>query len=180
MRLPPAQLRAAALAMSPSWCVFPDPFDGPSIRTLRALKRRGWLEPDDPDDPEGEWSWTDAGWAAVAPAPTPAPGDAVAALRLALKALVGDATGLYRSADVPRQWFTSDDVAHDFGDALAVLDVAELMEADALSRALDTADEEVLLQLCEAAGEAVTRWGFPVEVSSTSGPGGACVSYWPE
>ena len=125
MRLPPAQLRAAALAMSPSWCVFPDPDDGPSIRTLRALKRRGWLEPDDPDDPEGEWSWTDAGWAAVAPAPTPAPGDAVAALGLALKALVGDATGLYRSADVPRQWFTSDDVAHDFSDALAVLDVAE-------------------------------------------------------
>ena len=39
------------------------------------------------------------------------------------------------------------------------------MEADALSRALDTADEEVLPQLCEAAGEAVTRWGFPVEVS---------------
>ena len=98
---------------------------------------------------------------AVAPAPTPAPGDAVAALGLALKALVGDATGLYRSADVPRQWFTSDDVAHDFSDALAVLDVAELMEADALSRALDTADEEVLLQQRAHVHAVRAPWRWP-------------------
>jgi len=149
-----------------------DDFGGVSKRTIRAVVRRGWLCPDDPDDLDGEHSLTRAGRTALGLAGNcmRKPKRMKTAILRAIRLFIAETSDLREAVKRPKQLsgevWVNDEAAADFSDALWVVDTLEA----GLSRVVD--DEEIAWS-CVAT--LVGELGFPCHAERTR----HIVALWP-
>jgi hypothetical protein len=134
-RLTESQRHALLLAYSSRHELYDygDDFNGVSQSTLRSLVRKGSLEFEDPDDPEGELLLTRQGRAALGlqGAIMRKPKRMSTAVRRALEHLLGgDANikkpeAVFLPKHIPAALWVNDEQCADFSDALMLVDVDE-------------------------------------------------------
>jgi len=169
-----AQSQALRLAYSDQHILYgyADEFDGVSPASLRAVVRKGWVGPLDPEDPEDELELTEAGRQVLGlPAVLKAPPKRMktALVRALGHFLAPDANlrkpdAIFPPSEIPAVVWVNDEQRADFSEALLLVDVDE-----AGLSGFDEVDWSCAARL-------VSELGFPCYVDRTR----HIQAFWPD
>jgi len=173
-RITEAQSQILKLAYSDQHILygFADEFDGISPASLRAVLRKGWVRPVDPDDPEDELELTTAGREALGlPGVLKAPPKRMktALVRALAHFLTPDANlkkpdAIFPPKELPAVVWVDDEQQADFSEALLLVDIDEAAMAG-----FEDVDWSCAARL-------VSELGFPCYASRTR----HIQAFWPD